>query len=153
MPLFLNYFKNFCRFRILLLAYEILCYNNIGVIMKLKEFIEKSNQNADYTENYEKNKQAKKKLFTIGCVLASCGLVVSLTCFILWAIFGSNLKSIIQNTILLILALVFLVIFSVVFCIGIYFLKQSSLLHTEKQEEPTSESSETTQIIEIDNKK
>ncbi len=126
--------------------------------MKLKELIEKSNQNADFTENYDKNKLLRKKLFIIGGSVAGASLAVVLSCFILWAIFGSSLKSINENTVILIISLVFFVLFAVVFCLAIYFLKQASTLHLEKpQVEPNElqavEIEDNTEIIETEYKK
>ena len=102
---------------------------------KLKEIVEKSNKNADFTCNYKKNKALRKKLFTIGSPIAICGFVIAVASFVLIGVFGTDLKSIKLHTGLLISMFVLLVLFSVVFAIGLYILKQASSLHTEKQED------------------
>ena len=105
--------------------------------MKLKKLIEQSNQNADFTTNYEKNKALKKKLFILGGALAIIGFVVALTSFIIMAVFGSDLKSISSHTVLLVSMLVLLILFSVVFGTGLYVLRTASFLHLTKPDKQT----------------
>ena len=102
---------------------------------KLKCIINENNQNADFTNNFDKNKALRKKLFWIGSPLAISGFVIALTAFILIGVFGSSLKSINNQTALLISMFVLLVVFSVIFGLGLYILKQASNLHLQKQEE------------------
>ena len=115
---------------------------------KLKDLIIKSNQNADFIGKYDNNKTLKKKLFWIGSPIAISGFVVALTAFIMIGIFGSNIKSINQNTPLLISLFIMLVGFSVVFGLGLYILKQASALHLEKQEESLKEEDKTIEVKE-----
>lgn len=101
---------------------------------KLNELIEKSNQNADFTGNYDKNKELKKKIYWIGSPLAITGFVVALTAFILIGVYGANLQSINTHTALLISMFVLLVVFSVMFGFGLYILRKASQLHLTKPE-------------------
>lgn len=61
---------------------------------KLKQIVEKSNQNADFTANYQKNIALRKKLFNIGSPIAIISFIIAATSFILIGVFGSDLKSI-----------------------------------------------------------
>lgn len=102
---------------------------------KLKQIVEKSNQNADFTANYQKNIALRKKLFNIGSPIAIISFIIAATSFILIGVFGSDLKSIHIHTGLLIAMFVLLVVFSVAFGFGLYILKQASSLHLCKQTE------------------
>ena len=108
-------------------------YYILGEVMKLKKIIEQNNTNADFTLNYDKNKALKKKLHLIGSPITIASFVVALTAFIIIGVFGANIKSISDNTGLLIAMFVLLVIFSTTFGFGLYILRQASFLHLEKQ--------------------
>lgn len=114
---------------------------------KLKELIAKSNQNADFVGNYDKNKELHKKLFLIASPISIASFIIVATAFILIGVFGSSLESIKVNTPLLISMFVLMIVFSVVFGLGIYLLKQASSLHLEK---PIAETKieEKTEIVE-----
>lgn len=114
---------------------------------KLKELISKSNQNAEFVGNYDKNKELHKKLFLIASPITIASFVITLTAFILIGVFGSSLASIKANTPLLISMFVLMIVFSVVFGFGLYVLKQASSLHLEKPLEENKEE-EMAEIVE-----
>ena len=93
---------------------------------KLKQIVEKSNQNADFTANYQKNIALKKKLFNIGSPIAIISFLISM--------------------------FVLLVVFSIAFGFGLYILKQASSLHLSKQIEENNKKEESNQEN-IENKK
>lgn len=99
--------------------------------MNLSKLIEKSNQNANFTGKYDKNKALHKKLMAIGGTLAAVSFVVAAAAFVLIGVFGNNLKSIQTHTALLISMFVLLVVFSIVFGVGIYILRQAQKLNVK----------------------
>lgn len=105
----------------------------------LKDIIEKSNQNADFTGKFEKNIALKKKLQLIGGCLTTVGLVVAATAFILIGVFGNNLQSIKTFTALLISMFVLLIVFSALFAVGLYILHSAQNLHVQNVEMQTQQ--------------
>lgn len=99
---------------------------------KLSQQIAERNQKADLIEKYEDNIAFKKKLHILGTVLSVVGIVVASVFFILIGVFGNDLQSISKHTAILALSFAMLVLFFALFCVGIYFLKKATSLHTEK---------------------
>lgn len=102
--------------------------------LSLKKIVDEGNQNADFTGKFDKNIALKKKLQIIGGCLTAFGFAVAATAFILIGVFGNNLKSINSYTALLISMFVLLVVFSVVFAVGLYILHSTQNLHIQKAE-------------------
>ena len=107
--------------------------------LNLKKIVDENNKNADFTGKYQKNMELKSKLKLIGGLMTAIGFAVAAVAFILIGVFGNNLQSINSSTALLVSMFVMLVLFSVVFGLGLYVLRQASKLHTAKQEQPAPE--------------